>query len=344
VSGEPALVDHCQEMARRRSRAYQMFGWWEEADPPVHVRDSAQRELALLVEAMLVAGLPVGPEGREVVARIARMEHPHAATALAAWRHSLEAARASRRSTQLILNRLGEWLEASSPVARRPFLEALPQLAPQLQDLGDSGMLRIVHAASSLPEDRCQVLLRSIGYYRDTNGEVVLGVCRIGLRALQWGKGEYLELLLQAVPASRTEESRDAKRLIPVLADLSDACGQYGEACWDSAVNVVLVFSSMNLSSAWFAARELRKQATVMAPETLVPYLEDLLKLATTIGIRIVAFGTKTLPTLYGEYGHERTRAFVEAAALAATRYGVTAGQWFCEQRTAAARELLEAL
>jgi hypothetical protein len=343
VSRDRALADHCHEMVRRCSGTYRMFGWWEEADPSVHVGEAAQRELALLVEAMLAAGLSMQPEGRDVIARIARLEHVDAATALAAWRHSLQAAHVSRRSMQLILTGLGEWLEVSSPMARRPFLEVLPQLAPQLQGLGDSGMLRIVQAASSLSEDRCEFLLRSIGHYGGTSAEIILGVCRIGLAALQWGKEECLDLLLQTVPESSTGKSRDAQRLIPELADLSDMCGQYGEACWDPAVNVVLVLSSTNVSSGWFAARELRKKAAVMPPETLIPYLESFLKLATAIGIRIVGFGTKTLPTLYEEHGPDRTGAFVEAAALAATRYGITAGQWFCEQRTGPAREMLKA-
>ncbi len=126
-----------------------------------------------------------------------------------------------------------------------------------------------------------------------------------------------------------------------LLADLADLSVALGTEHLFKTLDLIFSLAERNYSSAYVTARSLKKRFRKMDAELAVAYLVDFAQLIRTNGIRAVGFGCRRLPKLYDGYGRHRTRAFVEAAASVAEAYGVTAGQWFYETRTASAREAL---
>jgi hypothetical protein len=74
---------------------------------------------------------------------------------------------------------------------------------------------------------------------------------------------------------------------------------------------------------------------------TTVAYLRCSNQLASTIGPRAMGFSLKQLPRLLAKHGLAPTTTFVDAAADVGQAYGPTAGQWFLERKTDAAKGLL---
>ncbi len=125
-----------------------------------------------------------------------------------------------------------------------------------------------------------------------------------------------------------------------MLADLAEVTLTLGTEHFFKTLDLIFSLAERNCSSAYVAARSLNKRFPKMDAELALAYLVDFAELVRTNGIRAVGFGCR-LPKLYRKHGRDRTHAFVDAAASVAEAYGVTAGQWFYETRTAPARELL---
>jgi len=289
-------------------------------------------------------GLKVnGREVREAADAIVRLGMPEARQALSCLASAIAAASPSRRGMHLIAVNFGQWLSWARPGTRAAFFEALPRVAPRAGQLRAEGVRQLLNAANAFEaSDQCGRLLACAGTYGLTDGRIILAVSRIAKRALEWGAEEYLQRLLATVPAERTTDSRDAKRLLPALARLSDVAGEQSRRLWSDASEIILTLAARNHSSAYVVARDLPKRLQSCRAGLVSAYVEDFRKLAEAIGIRMVGFGLNELPTLYDRYGEEHTRRFVSAAASAAHDYGVTAAQWFWEQKTTAARQLLQ--
>ncbi|MDP2605018.1 MAG: hypothetical protein Q8S00_20930 [Deltaproteobacteria bacterium] len=336
------LRNHLQEMSEKNHSVYQLFDSLENAELDIDSISTLRQEAAQVVDLVLLNGLNAGPAIRQTGDAIVRMGMPMAHNALLAWRSAIAGAYPSRRGMHTILHNFRQWLDGIDPVAQTSFLEALPKLAPAISQLGTNGVQKIIEAIkSSKTVDECQMMLTYVSAYGFTSAPTVLGMCQLAQRAIQWGRTDYLTSLATIVPPERTGESSDAKKLIPALAQLSEACAERGEATWCRALDLILTLAEKSYSSSYVTAQKLPRHLQTCSPDAAVAYLEDFCALAKAVGIRIVGFGLGRLPTFYKKYGLERTRTFIHRAVLATKSYGVTAGQWFYEMKTAAARQML---
>jgi hypothetical protein len=242
----------------------------------------------------------------------------------------------------LLICGFGLWLRTASPSLRGNLFEILPKIAGSIEGLQTEGINKILAVGNKLitQSDRDR-FFKSIEGYGSTGAPILVGICSIAHRSLKWARLDYLDKLSETIPPQKTLENADTNKLIPSIAQLSELCFDKGKACWCCGLDLVLTLADTNCSSAYVATRELRKILPRLSANAWRSYLEDFHKLAGAVGIRVVGFATKKLPGFYEKFGVERTRAFVDATAIAAKTYGVTAGQWFYERKTLAARELL---
>lgn len=338
---EPPLESHRRELSRRMP-VYDLFEPFERASFPGEILAALRREASKLVELALAEGLPVDGGVRRTAEAVAGLGIPGAATTLRAWREAVAAAHNSRAGMRLLFSGLGDCVHACTPDLLPIFCESLPRLAPIAAELGSKGFEQILGDASALanPEDGRR-LLTAVAAYGRTRSSIALGISRLARHILDRDHPGEIERIETTVPPSRTFESRDAARLIPALADLSDACAALGTEAPSRALELTLEVAGRNLSSAFALARGLPGQLRHLPRETALFYLEDFSHGLKAVGIRLVGFGLSQLPGFYGRYGIERTRRFMEKLVEVAEAYGPTAGQWFFERRTAAAREML---
>jgi hypothetical protein len=355
MSMEPVLKQHRQQLVQKQWKIFQLFDPLEQAGLKGEALAGLYQEASQLIEVVISSRLskPRGffvPSGVRIIRTqvqetaniIIWLGMPEAKSALFAWRSALAEAYPSRKAMGLILSDFGQWLQSADPAIRGLFLETLPKIAPLIEHLGTDGVNQILQAGNTLDtsEDR-KVFFESIASYGSTTASTVLGICHIAHRALKWKRIDYLKKLEEIIPPERTMESADSSKLIPALAQLSEACVEKGEAFWCQAFDLIFTLAEKNYSSAYAVARDIPKRLGTLPPKAELPYIQDFHRLALTNGIRVVGFGINKLPVFYEKYGLQRTRKFVEATAKVAETYGVTAGQWFYELRTTAARELL---
>jgi hypothetical protein len=209
--------------------------------------------------------------------------------------------------------------------------------------LGLKGFEQILADLSALGEaESGRRFLMAVSAYGTTRGLIVVGISRLARDLITRGQLGRLEEIAATIPPDRTFEPQDAARLIPSLALLAEACSAMGPDVGDRALDLVLEAAKRNLSSAYALSRDLPDRLQPLPRESTLPYLEDFHRAVKAVGLRVVGFGLNELPGLYGRFGIDRTREFVERLAAVAEAYGPTAGQWFFERRTAAAREILE--
>jgi hypothetical protein len=336
------LRRHRDEMVHKKFSIYRIFDEIDRAAPAGETGAVIHREAGGIAEAVISQELSMTPEVEATTLALLRQPSDRVASLFAAWRTALEAAYPSRPAMQLVLTRFGAWLERLPPTVRPCFLELLPKIGPVLKEVGAEGIEELLEAAVAAGSaEACATMLELVGGYGATTGEIVVGAGRVARRALAWSRPDLLERLAAALPADKTLESADAEKLLPALGRLSELCGAQGEACWTPALDLVITFAEGNLSSAYVAARDLPKSLKKLGSSAAPAYLAAFDRLAHAIGLRVVSFGLKELPGLYERYGVERAHAFATTAAEAAETYGATAGQWFLERKTAAARELL---
>jgi hypothetical protein len=232
-------------------------------------------------------------------------------------RAAAESAHPDRKCLGLLAARFGSWLSGVNAESRREFLDGMVSLGPALADLGEEGMTDVIAAVNRDPR-----LMACVSSYALTTRPIVLAIAKLALMA----PVEWLQRLTAAVNVATMEESKDAERLLPALAPLPDA------------VPAIVTLAERNVSSAYGACRGL-PAALKKAGENRAAYLEDMRRLAETVGISSVGFTLDKLPGLYRTAGPARASEFVQLAAECARLYGQTAGQAFLERQTKAAAQ-----
>jgi hypothetical protein len=286
LSDNPILSAHVSEL----DPAYRIFDGL--TDPKLRV------EAAKLVDFLrgeeIAVPLDVPPDALPFLRAAAASAHP------------------DRKCLGLLAARFGSWVARVQPASRTAFFEGMVPLGPALADFGEEGMADVITAVNRDPR-----LMACISSYALTTKPIVLAIARLAVTA----PVEWLQRLVAAVSVSKMEESKDAERLLPVLAQVPDA------------LPVIVALAEQNVSSAYGACKGLAK---MKAPR--LEYLEDMRLLAETVGISSVGFSLDTLPGLEPS----RAREFVQLAAECAREYGKSAGQAFLERKTAASAQAVK--
>jgi hypothetical protein len=210
-----------------------------------------------------------------------------------------------------------------------------------------SDIEEILAAAATLPSaDDCRRLMELLSSYGDTTGDMVMGACRLGRAALAWKAPDNLDKLAAIVDPQAWrgmgEGDRNlASELLRCWGELGVTCEPSGEEAWKLAMRLMLLLAEENPSSAQWAAQALPRGLRRLPGGMTVAYLRCCNQLASTIGPRATGFSVRLLPRLLAQHGIAPTTTFVDAAADVGQAYGPTAGQWFLERKTAAAKGLL---
>jgi hypothetical protein len=269
---------------------------------------------------------------------------------------------------QLVLTHFGSWFERlPGPHARDAWLATLPRLracftsrAPlpwwgRIPFISRHGAIRqvqsdieeILEAAASLPAaDDCRRLLELLGSYGETTGDIVMGACRIGRAALRWKAPDLLDKLASIVapkgwPAMSEVDRNLSSDLLRSWGELGATCEASGEESWKLAIPMVPPLAEENTSSAQWTAQQLPRVLQRLPREMTIPYLRCFRQLASAIGTRALGFALRRLPRLLAEHGVAAATSFVNVAAEVGQAYGPTAGQWFLERKTGAAKGML---
>jgi len=313
VLADPILESHVAELGA----AYQVF---HRVAPP-----DLRREAALLVDFLQ----------NEQIAIPAHLGDPE--DALPCLRAAVERAHPDRKCIGFLLAGFPGWVNAVAPPSRQAFLDAFPELASEVLDLGDAGMKQVVDIVSSQP-----AAMKPIAAYSMTTAEVIRSVVRIAHAVVTYQRMDLMDALVEAVPPARLRGEdedegwqRDSGRLLDAIAASRDAAGD----AWPAAMELGLVLARLNVSSAYAAMSALPGAIA----KTLSPgvYLNDFRALVGAIGLRSVGTCLNALPTWYSKAGGEVTRRFVNLACEAGRGYGVVAGMAFLERRTPSSRRLL---
>jgi hypothetical protein len=331
------LISHRQKMGQKFP-IYQLFEPLEKADLQVKDLAALCKEASQLTELAILSGITPDTEIQHVANTIVQLSVSDAQSAFFAWRSAIARAYPSRDGMRLLFRSFGEWLKSAGPNIRAVFFEVLPKIAPCIEQLGTEGINQLLQTISAFDstEDR-ELFLNCIATYGETSAQNILGICHVANGARKLGHIDYLKRIMETIPP----EGKDANKLIPALAQLNEECIKRGEEIWCQTMDLILILAERNYSSAHVTARRLSKPVQELPPDVVLSYIKDFQKLVHAIGIRVVGFSTKSLPAFYGKFGKERTHRFIETTVLVAEYYGTTAGQWFYEQRTSAARELL---
>ena len=241
------------------------------------------------------------------------------APALPYLRAAAESAHPDRKCLSLLAARFGAWLGQVKPESQRAFLEGIASMGPAVADLGEQGMGDVIRAVNRDPR-----LMACVGSYAFTTKPIVLAIAKLAVEA----PVELLQRLVAAVPVGSMEDSKDAERLVPALAQVPEALA------------AIVALAERNPSSAYGACQGLPTALKKLtAGEARTGFLDDFRLLAETVGISSVGFTLNVLPGLYVKSGFEPTRQFVSLAAECARLYGQRAGQAFLDRKTKASRE-----
>jgi hypothetical protein len=311
---EATLADHKAELIARLSKTYALA-------------DGAP--LAEMIDALVWHNVPVEP-GASV-----------AGPAQSSWSRTVLAAQPSRRAMQLAANRFGEWLKRATPVSQPAVLEWLPSLAGSLPDLEPEGVGVIVDAASqcTTPEDARRVM-KAIGAYGEMGKKVLLPIARFLAAAAKAGEVAWAEPM--EAMAQTAMEDPDSGKFFAAFPAWDELPQIYGPQHWRPALALVFAAAAQSCSSASHLMGELPKTLRRMDDTRRTAYLADFLTLVKTVGIQVVGFNLDTVPAMYEKYGVDRMHEFLAAGAASAELYGKTAGEWFLERKTRAARQFLE--
>jgi hypothetical protein len=313
LNEDEALRAHLAEMAKASSPVYGLIA--AISDP------QAQHEAGLLADIVV----------SEQLSPPSTLDLP--AGEIRTWRLSVEAAKPDRKCMGYLLANFPAWTKAVSSTARADFLESFPRLAPAAHDLGDEGMRLVLEAANVDPP-----LLEAVAEYAMTTAESVRAVARMAHRAANLHQAELMKKLTAVFPAERMEDSREAENLLPSIGKATEAAP---EEAWPAAMALALELVARDISSARGTLDSLPGALKKLPLAQAREYLEDFRMMVEHIGIRVNRVCLSELPQWYARHGVERTRAFVSCACRAAESYGVVAGQFFAERKTAAAKGML---
>ena len=169
----------------------------------------------------------------------------------------------------------------------------------------------------------------------------MLAIAGLVNAALLFSRAGFLEDLREIFPPARTQGDKDASRFLETIERLIDGCRTQSEDVWNAAMELSLTILRVNHSSAYATAAELPAILCSLPVDVWAEYLTDFRDLVSSIGIGAIGFCLGTLPDQYQRHGPERTGGFVKAVVEVATSYGATAGQWFLERKTQAAKRML---
>jgi hypothetical protein len=295
-----------------------------------------------LVETLISGDIGSISEVCQGIEYAARLGMPRSQEALIALRSCVKHDGPSLHGIKLVLSSFRLWYDEAKPSVRSSFLNALPQLSPSVCELGKQGMLELVQKANSLAsEDESRCLLEMLGRYGSPGASAILGVSAVAHTAISLRVNEYLERLERVAPPAKVRRAKGAAEMIKAAAHLTEVSAEHGQVLWCELMDLIFELSSRSYESASFAAKNLPKKIKEFSREDAVLYVRAFHRLAKAMGIRIVGYGLNVLPGIFAKHGIERAVNFVNSASLVADTYGVTAGDWFLERKTVAAKEAL---
>lgn len=334
---------HLAELTAKKSRLYGLLTPVDGDASAADGGEGGQRDLAAIVEFAVWQEL--SPDADRVRscrdALAAGIEPLSPAAWLAAWRRAVEAGLPSRKACVKNLETYADWLAALPPLARPAVADGFPWLAPFTADLGKH-MKDVLHGIAALERaETVARLMQTLGSYRETDADIVLGATRVAVALLRDGSADELAAIENVITVDQMLESADACRLLPELGKLVQAAGEQGDELAVDAIAAVRGIAAENVSSAYATAAAWRRMLGKYAPDVAAACLRGGRRITAAAGNRSIGFCTRALPRLYARHGNEAMEAFVTAACEIATQQGVTACLWFLERRTAAAREML---
>jgi hypothetical protein len=189
--------------------------------------------------------------------------------------------------------------------------------------------------------EKAERLMTSLKLYEETDANIMLGALRVASALIRAGESALLEELEKAVTLDEMMESHDACRLLPELGHLVQEVEPLGEGMVAIVVDAIVSSAKQNISSAFAATRSLRALPDSMSDDVAAACVRAIARILKAAGNRALGACARKLPKLYARHGIDKMDAFIDAAAEVSTLYGTTAGIWFLERRTAAAREML---
>ncbi|MFN7992603.1 MAG: hypothetical protein U0Q18_03335 [Bryobacteraceae bacterium] len=321
------LGAHRRELIAKLSRAYALAG--DDPDPA----------MAELIDILVQFEISPGDGARTTIEQIAGLDPEQASSSRRCWGRSVVEAQPLRAGIEMAANRFGEWLARTTPISRPAFLEFLPSLAPAFSDLRTAGMERILDAANRCGNSEdCRQLLGALGGFGAAGKKNLLRIAGFLGAAAAAGESESAGWIQRMAQAGALEDP-GLDRFFAALPDWEALPQIFGRHGWRPALRVAFAAAMQSCSSGEHLLREMPKVMSRMDATLVEPYAADFLRLVDAIGIQVINFGLDRLPGLYRERGPSGSHAFVSAAVDAAALFGRTAGEWFIQGKTQAARQ-----
>lgn len=334
----PAL-EHLRELAERKSKAYRLLLALEQ-NPSAD--ESCFQSLARVIDRVQFNEVSLDEAALGSLDAFVSSNAPDLASTLAVLDVASSEAEPDRAGLQLLLAHFAGWLKLASGDARPVLLEILPNIAALFKELGNAGVETLIACLNSCSWQReSDLMARTIVRYQETSGQIMVAAAVIARRLIQTTVSELVERMLIAVPPEAMLDSKDARSLLPALAQLQIA--DSGESLASAATAVCLTVATQNHSSALNLARQLPQAAASLPHESRLPYLRSFAEVVENAGVSMLGYGTKDLPALFRKAGPERASAFVAQGAGIARNLGKIAAQEFFEQKTAAAKKAASA-
>jgi hypothetical protein len=232
--------------------------------------------------------------------------------AIGLWGETLASARPYRKAMQMAADRFPAWWEQATEDQRKAMREYLPRLAPAAGELGDGCMRDLIGGGAAA--------LRCASTYALTTPDAPPAIAGIVRQATgdDAERDRLLDALVDAFPASRMEESRDAERLLPVLARAVTASGE----AWAPAMRLAILLIANDPSSAYGALKSLPAALAKVdsGSSSKADYLDQFISLVESLGNRVVGASLDKLPRAAD------ARAMVRQVTETTRAYGAEAG------------------
>jgi hypothetical protein len=302
----------------------------------------ARRSVAELIDVLVAHGIGCGGETEAAARRIVQMQPGESDRAWICWSRTIVMAQPSHSAVKLAFGEFSEWLTKTTSVSQGAFLGLLPLLAPRLVELRSEGVCEVISTLNQCKaEQDCQRIVGVVGQYAGCDGRIVVPLTRLLAAAVMAGDLECVGRFGAASLVNGVRGDRGAHRLFRAMPSWDRWPEMYGVDVWRAVLFLVLAITSESCSSAEYVVRRLQKVLRQMKGDLRVRFVADVRTLVDAIGIRVIGFSLGELPSWYQTYGVDCTREFVRTATACAERYGRTAGDWFLERKTAAARGML---
>jgi hypothetical protein len=230
----------------------------------------------------------------------------------------------------------------TSAISRSAFFAFLPAVAPYIDVLKEESILEILDLANqcSSPE-MCGRFLGAISPHCAAGRKVVVPIARFAAGAARSEELKILDGISAIALCHEGEPDPHAGQFVNAMPAWEEFPRIYGETVWPAALRLILAVSAQCCSSGEYLLRKLPKTIGGLGNNIRLNYLVEFHSAIEVIGIRAVRFGLRTLPDLYIRHDAARVRAFVAGAVATANQCGPTAGDWFLDRKTSAARAML---